>query len=217
MNRTEVETMELLTVCDYATRTDEELVLEYRNVGDREAFNQLVHRYERSLFSFLMRSLNSSDQAEDVFQNTFIKVAKNAHLFDASRKFKSWLFKIASNETIMYRRETGYRFSIVSIDENYNQASENTELANFIEGNETTPLENSIAAEETQRVRDAIAQLPEMYRQTIYLVYFQGLSYAEAADALGIAKGSMPSRLHYAIQNLTTMLKRSSFEYENHC
>src|SRR5437016_4072044 len=78
-------------------RPDEQLLLAYRQ-GDRASFAQLVSRYQRELFHFLVRFLGDRAAAEDVFQETFLQVHQSAEQFDTSRRFRPWLFTIAANK-----------------------------------------------------------------------------------------------------------------------
>ena len=78
-------------------RTDEQLLLAYRQ-GDRASFSQLMTRYQRELFHFLVRFLGDRAAAEDVFQETFLQVHQSAEQFDTSRRFRPWLFTIAANK-----------------------------------------------------------------------------------------------------------------------
>src|SRR5580698_3869871 len=78
-------------------RTDEELFAAYRR-GDRASFQQLVERYQRELFHFLVRFLGDRAAAEDIFQETFLQIHQSAQDFDAQRRFRPWLFTIAANK-----------------------------------------------------------------------------------------------------------------------
>ena len=80
-----------------AARTDEQLLSEYRH-GDKKAFSDLVARYQRELYHFLVRFLGNRAAAEDVFQETFLQVHQSAEQFDPQRRFRPWLFTIAANK-----------------------------------------------------------------------------------------------------------------------
>ena len=74
--------------------TDEDLLLQYRETGDRELYAQLVYRYERELFSYLRRYLGNAEMAEDVFQTAFLQVHLKCEQFEAGRRFRPWLYTI---------------------------------------------------------------------------------------------------------------------------
>lgn len=83
---------------------DEELLLSYRTERDGEVFEELVHRYERELFAYLRHYLGNAEMAEDVFQQTFLQVHLKCEQFEPGRKVRPWLYTIATNQAIDYRR-----------------------------------------------------------------------------------------------------------------
>src|ERR1700684_2915303 len=87
-----------------AERSDEELLLDFRTSGNRLAFDQLVHRYERELFSYLRRYLGDAEMAEDTFQATFLQVHLKCDQFEEGRRFRPWLYTIATNQAIDAQR-----------------------------------------------------------------------------------------------------------------
>src|SRR6267142_4677247 len=84
--------------------SDEELLVGYREKGDANLFSELVHRYERELFSYLRRYLGDANMAEDAFQATFLQVHLKAHQFEEGRKVRPWLYTIATNQAIDAQR-----------------------------------------------------------------------------------------------------------------
>ena len=80
--------------------SDEALLLRYRDTGDSEAFVELVHRYERELYSYLRRYLGDSAMAEDAFQRAFLQVHLKCEQFEEGRRFRPWLYAIATNQAI---------------------------------------------------------------------------------------------------------------------
>jgi len=205
-NETVNETTALTTGCRWTDWTDEELLLEYRCTGIREAFETLVHRYERELYTYLYRYLGHAANAEDVFQKTFLTVLKECNKFDASREFRPWLYKIATNEAIDCHRKAK-RFSVVSIDAPLGSESDAYTLADEVAGHEPEPFESPMDREIAGKVREAVAALPEQMRQAVYMVYFQGMTYREAADAVGVHFVTLSTRLGHAINKLNFMLK----------
>lgn len=192
-------------------RTDEELLLLYRDLGDREAFETLVRRYERELYHYLYRYLGDAQLAEDAFQLTFLQVYLKSEQFERGRKFRPWLYAIATNQaTDMQRRNRRHR--MVSLDrptEDQAQA-DTTCLAHIVEGSEQTPAACSESTEQAERVRALVDRLPEALRQVVLLVYFQGLKYREAAQVLDIPVGTVKSRLHTAMAKLSQSLNPAS-------
>ena len=199
------ETTTLTTGCQWEEWTDEELLLEYRCTGIREAFEELVYRYERELYNFLYHCLGNADVAEDVFQKTFLAVMRKCDKFDANREFRPWLYRIAANKANDYHREKK-RYSSVSIDAPYGSDDAYT-IADCIEGNEPAPFEDPIERETIGKVHEAVAELPEQMRQAVYMVYFQGLTQREVAETIGVNICTVSKRLKNAVAKLNFMLK----------
>jgi len=184
-------------------RTDEALLLEYRDRGSREAFEQLVHRYERELYNYLRHYLGDAQMADDVFQTTFLQVHLKRDTFEPGRKVRPWLYTIATHQAIDAQRKNR-RHRMVSLDRR--RGSESGEdvaaLIALLDAGESEPLEKLDAAEREQAVHDAVAALPDALRQTVALVYYQGMKYREAADVMAIPVGTVKSRLHAAVYRL---------------
>ncbi len=191
-------------------QTDEELLLLYRDRGDREAFETLVRRYERELYHYLRRYLGDAQLAEDVFQLTFLQVYLKSDQFEQGRKFRPWLYAIATNQaTDMQRRNRRRR--MVSLDRQANEQIQTDEgsLAQLIQGQEQTPFAGAESSEQAEQVRALVDRLPEPLRQVVLLIYFQGLKYREAAQVLDIPVGTVKSRLHTAMAKLSQSLHAS--------
>lgn len=183
--------------------TDEDLLLEYRSTGDRELYAQLVYRYERELFSYLRRYMGNAEMAEDVFQTAFLQVHLKCDLFEAGRRFRPWLYTIATNAAIDAKRRNK-RHKTVSLDTPREQDHEDVgRLVNLLESSDPNPSDSALSAEHEQLVRETLNQLPESMNTLIHLVYYQGLKYREAAEVLDIPVGTVKSRIHSAIAKLT--------------
>jgi RNA polymerase sigma-70 factor (ECF subfamily) len=183
--------------------SDEQLLVEYRDRGDRPAFEELVHRYEKELYGYLRNYLGDPEMAEDVFQQTFLQVHLKCDQFESERKVRPWLYAVATNQAIDFRRRNR-RHRMASLDKRIGRDTE-TDNGTFVElfdSPDRGPLEESERLEQGDRLRNAVDELPEQTRQVIMLVYFQGLKYREAADILSIPVGTVKSRLHAAIQKL---------------
>ena len=192
--------------------TDEELLLQYRETGDRELYAQLVYRYERELFSYLRRYLGNAEMAEDVFQTAFLQVHLKCEQFDAGRRFRPWLYTIATNAAIDARRRNK-KHATVSLDTPREQDHEDVgRLVNLLESGELGPSDSIVRDEANKLVRNTLDQLPESMHAVIQLVYYQGMKYREAADVLDIPVGTVKSRLHSAIAKLTDVWKISQVD-----
>ena len=188
-------------------RTDEELLLNYRSRSDRPAFEELVRRYEKELYSYLRRYLGDAEMAEDVFQQTFLQVHLKCGQFEPGRKVRPWLYTVATNQAIDYRRRNRrHRLSSLSRAAHNNAEEEAGALAELLGGPESGPADNAESAEQYGALRQAIDGLTESSRQVVMLVYFQGLKYREAAQVLAVPVGTVKSRLHAAMLKLTESL-----------
>jgi len=192
--------------------TDEELLLKYRETGDRELYASLVYRYERELFAYLRRYLGNAEMAEDVFQQAFLQVHLKSHLFDASRRFRPWLYTIATNAAIDAKRRNKKhtKLSLDAARESDNQ--DVGRLINLLESSDPDPSNSALMSERSRLVRKALSTLPESMNVVIHLVYYQGMKYREAAEVLDVPVGTVKSRLHSAISKLTDVWNTSNVE-----
>ena len=193
-----------MTIPPELPKTDEDLVLRYRVTGDRDLFAQLVRRYERELFNYLRRYLGDAEMAEDVFQATFLQVHLKCDQFEEGRKFRPWLYTVATNQAIDAQRRNR-RHRSVSLDRAGagGEANDAAKLVDLLVSEEINPLTKVRYEERREWVAQAMEDLSEQMRDVVNLVYYQGLKYREAADALAIPVGTVKSRLHAAILKLT--------------
>ena len=188
----------------WAEWSDEGLLLEYRAEGDREAFEELVHRYERELYNYLRHYLGDAEMAEDAFQAAFLQVHLKCEKFEPGRKVRPWLYTVATNQAIDAQRRNR-RHRMVSLDRRSAGRGEEEEagsLVDLMDGQEASPAERLESDEQRRYVRKAVDRLPNSLRQVLLLVYYQGLKYREAAEVLSIPVGTVKSRLHAAIRRL---------------
>lgn len=184
--------------------TDEQLLLRYRQTGDRELFAQLVYRYERELYSYLRRYLGDAALAEDVFQLSFLQVHLKCDQFVPGRRFRPWLYAIATHQAIDARRRDR-RHRIRSLDEALDDGTmaDSARLTDVLESGQAGPDTVAEDAERARQIRETLEALPESMNAIIQLVYYQGMKYREAAEVLDIPVGTVKSRMHAAIARLT--------------
>ena len=185
-----------------AQLTDEQLLLRYRETGDRKLFAELVRRYERELYNYLCRYLGKAEMAEDVFQATFMLVHQKCRRFEAGRRFRPWLYAVATNAAIdAQRRDKRHR--AVSLDRVGARGDDDSaKLVDLLVSDAPDPLLQASRLESGEWVQQALDELSDQMRSVVHLVYYQGLKYREAADALDIPVGTVKSRLHAAIHKL---------------
>ena len=176
--------------------TDEKLLQQYL-AGRKEAFAEIVKRYEKDLYNFLLRFLGKPALAEEVFQEAFLQVHLSAERFEQGRRFRPWLFTIAANKARDNMRARARRpsFQLVGLDDELGTS----ELWGRLLRDETTPADILDKKEQCELVRDAVASLPDHLREILILAYFNQLPYKEMADELDIPLGTVKSRLHAAV------------------
>jgi RNA polymerase sigma-70 factor (ECF subfamily) len=182
--------------------TDEELLLGYRETGNRDLFTELVHRYERELYSYLRRYLGDAEMAEDAFQAAFLQVHLKCQQFEPGRAVRPWLYTVATNQAIDAQRRSR-RHRMVSLDRTGQADGEEVgKLLDLLTSHEQSPTAQLTADERREWIGRAVAGLPEPLRDVVNLVYFQDLKYREAAEALSIPVGTVKSRMHAAVAKL---------------
>lgn len=182
--------------------SDDELIIRHRDSGSTEAFQELVRRYHGPLYRFLCGYLGDSTLAEDVLQNTLLKIHLKRNLYEQGRPVQPWLYKIATRQAIDARRRAG-RFAAVSLDHSPRDVEAGDRcildlLVNTVPG----PLAALQTEERRQLVREEVASLPEPFRQVVTLAYFGGLTNSEIAGVMDTPLGTVKSRLHLAIGKL---------------
>lgn len=167
--------------------------------GDREAFGVLVQRYQQRVIGVARALVHNADDAVELAQETFIRAFQNLPGFEGRSSFSTWLYRIASNLAIDWRRREG-RYVVA-----HGEEAEN-ELRKIPSGQGDSFRE--MARDETSRkVREALKELTPEHRQVILLREMEGLSYEEISALLNCPKGTVMSRLHYARTHLRSLLK----------
>jgi RNA polymerase sigma-70 factor (ECF subfamily) len=172
--------------------------------GHAAALNDLMERHATPVFRFLCRMVGNEDDANDLAQETFVRVFKSAGSFRLEQKFSSWLFTIAANLARNHFRWRT-RHPNVSLDTT-NQETEQT-LGDTLPTNNPAPNEETLAAERAQAVRAAVGKLPEDLRDAIVLCEWEERSTAEAATILETTPKAVESRLYRARGILRERLK----------
>ncbi len=174
--------------------------------GDHAAFRVLVERYEGRAFRLAVRVLRDEEQARDAVQDAFIKVYTSLDRFEGRSGFYTWLYRIVMNQCLDRKRRDKSDREVEWQDEIESQPADGAlpPLGDPAPGGP----EVQVGRLELRRlVATAIDSLPEDARRTIQLREIDGLSYKEIAEALGIPKGTVMSRLHYARRRLQEILR----------
>jgi len=178
-------------------RTDEQLLAEYLR-GDRQAFTELIGRYQSELYNYLLKFLSQPALAEDVFQETFLQVHLSAESFQAERRFRPWLYTIAVNKARDLLRKQKRR-QTVQITGQGEDDSDGQAWDNLLR-EETTPQDIFDQEQEKELVRETVEKMPDHLREILILSYFQQIPYQEMSDILKIPLGTVKSRLHAAVK-----------------
>jgi RNA polymerase sigma-70 factor (ECF subfamily) len=187
--------------------TDEQLLDAYTH-GDERAFAELLARYQQELFAFLYRFVADAAAADDLFQETFVQVHRNARTFDASRRFRPWLFTIAANKARDFLRSNG-RHRTQSLDNPTAGREEGLTFLDLMQSGMAPPPVELQQGEDVVAVQQVLAGLSPLYREVLVMSYFHGFAYKEMADMLGIPLGTVKSRLHAALASFAKAYKNA--------
>jgi RNA polymerase sigma-70 factor (ECF subfamily) len=177
--------------------------------GRESAFRELVRRYERPVFSLIFRMVRDREIAEDLAQDTFIKVLNNIDRYRPEFKLSSWLFKIANNVAIDHLRKR--QLETVSMEGSPHAATASEiEATSFeIAAQQESPLDEIEARELGSAIEHAIASLRPEYRSCIMLRHVEGRSYEEIASILDLPLGTVKTYIHRARHELREALTES--------
>lgn len=168
--------------------------------GDAEAFDALVGRYQHALTNHFYRMCYDRGIAEDLTQETFLRVVRYRARYRPEATFRTFLFAVARNLFIDHYRSRKAAPKAVSADVRVND--EGATIADLIEGREEAAEERLEVGELAEKVREATLELPEAQREVFLLVTEQGLKYREVAAVLGVPVGTVKSRVNAALTQL---------------
>jgi len=166
--------------------------------GELGCLQDLMSRHERGLFGFLARYTGDSHLAEDLFQETFLRVVEKREAFDPARGFRPWLYAIAAN----LARDACRRREVRSRDMSSAGGPAGAAPAR--------PDDELERREETALVRRSVEELPEDAKAMVLLHFYQGFRYREVAETLGVPVGTVKSRIHWAVERLAAAWRESS-------
>lgn len=190
---------------DAALADDRELVTRCQ-AGDRDAFNNLMRRHQRRIFNAVLRILGDYSRAEEIAQDTFVRAYQAIKGFRQEAKFSTWIYAIAINLCRNRLRRNACACSrTVSLDEPI--ACGDGEMQREIPDTTQSPDKALEAKEQMGLIQKAIDELDDDFREVVVLRDIQHLAYDEIAAALGVAEGTVKSRLHRARQVLQERLK----------
>jgi RNA polymerase sigma-70 factor (ECF subfamily) len=180
-------------------RSDEELVDSVLK-GNIRDFDCLIERWQKPLFNFVMRFMNSEEEARDACQDTFVNAYRNLAKFKKQSRFSSWLFKIAINRcnTLLRKRKRWKMF--------FDPMGEKEEYIDRLA--EDLSAEQTVEREQIyERIRRAIAQLPPEQKTVLLLKEYEGYKFHEISEMLQCPVSTVKSRMYYALDGLRKALK----------
>ncbi len=184
--------------------SDEDLMEAFRD-GDAQAFETLVDRHERGVLNFAYRMVRDREQANDLTQETFLRVVKQAKGYSRKAKFTTWLYTIARNLCIDALRRAKHRRH-QSLDQPHGGDPEGRTLLERIPGDGADGFERTDAAEIASRVQEALASLSDEQREVFLMREFKRLQFKEIAAVVGVSENTIKSRMRYALEALRLAL-----------
>jgi RNA polymerase sigma-70 factor, ECF subfamily len=177
--------------------SDERLLEMIQNPGHWEnGFRLLMEKYQERLYWQARRMVQNHDDANDVIQNTFIKVYKNIGGFEGKSKLITWLIKIVTNESITFLNKKK-RNQSTPLDNGERSLTNNLESDPYFEGSEVQ-----------RRLQEAIATLPEKQKLVFNLRYFDEMSYADMSEIVGTSEGALKASFHHAVKKIESFITR---------
>lgn len=176
---------------------EEQLILKLQSDKDKDAaFKELLRLYKERLYWHIRKIVLDHDDADDVLQNTFIKVYKNIGGFKGESKLYSWMYRIATNEAITFLNAKAKRNNS-SIEKEKELAIKNLETDVYFEGDEIQ-----------LKLQKAIATLPEKQQLVFNMKYFDETTYEELSEILNTSVGALKSSYHIAVKKITSYLTK---------
>ena len=179
---------------------DNELVQRFIS-GDTNSLEILIHRHKSRIFSYIMLIVKNQELAEDVFQETFIKVIRSLKRgkYTENGKFVSWVLRISHNLIIDHFRKEKLRGTI---------SSDNTgmDIFNSQKFSEETIEDQMVTAQILSEVKELINELPEDQQQVIYMRHYMGLSFKEIAEQTDVSINTALGRMRYALINMRKLI-----------
>ncbi|MCR9262697.1 MAG: RNA polymerase sigma factor [Flavobacteriaceae bacterium] len=162
-----------------------------------KAFEVLVNTYKERLYWHIRRIVLDHDDADDVLQNTFIKVYRNIDGFKGESKLYSWLYRIATNESLTFLKQKSKKAGI-SDEELKNRMVENLQSDVYFEGDEIQ-----------LKLQRALATLPDKQKLVFTMKYFQEMKYGDISEALETSVGALKASYHLAVKKIESYLKEN--------
>jgi RNA polymerase sigma-70 factor (ECF subfamily) len=178
--------------------------------GDLDALSSLLARYQNRLYRYLLRMVRQPAEAEDLFQQTWLRVAEKIQSYDQRRNFEAWLFTLARNLAIDHLR----RLRPESLDEPLGDSANGETAVTRLVSQEVPAFDRVLARERGSRLADAMETLPMIQREVLTLRFEEEMKLEEIAEILGTPLSTVKTRLRRALEKLREGLE-SKFPGEN--
>ena len=189
---------------------DYELVQSAVDKGDQMAYAKLMTRYRDAIFFMVLKMVHNRDDAEDLTIEAFGKAFASLESYSPSFAFSTWLFKIATNNTIDFIRKK--KLETLSIDEPI-ETDKGEDYSYDLQSENLDPEERFIKEQRAELMRNILERLSPKYKMLIELRYFEELSYDEIAKRLGLPLGTVKAQLYRAKELLFNILKKKKEKY----
>ena len=171
--------------------------------GDVNALAELIARYQNRLYRYLLRLVRQPAEAEDLFQQTWLKVVEKIRSFDAGRNFDAWLFTLARNLAIDHLRRIHPR----SLDEPIADDERAETAVDRLPSGDPAPFERALASERRTHIGEAMAALPVIYREVLALRFEEEMKIEEIAQVTGTPLSTVKTRLRRSLEQLRNSLE----------
>ena len=188
------------------SREDDAFLAALRS-GETAAFETLVERYSSDIYALLYRLTSDPDEASDLTQDTFLRALRSVKGFRGDASLKTWLFRIAINESRNRFRWWKRRRRDVTVSLDVAMGDTERTLHDTLADHSESPEDSASRHEREARLAEALSQLKDIYREAVVLCDIEGLSYEETAATLGINLGTVKSRISRGRQELRERLK----------
>jgi RNA polymerase sigma-70 factor (ECF subfamily) len=188
------------------TDTPDETLVEIFNRGTRDAFVELVERYQGRIVNFIYRTLGDIERSEELAQESFLRAFRKAESFDARYRFSTWLYTIARNLASNELRDRSRRPPAYTIEDE-NWASSGQAAGGGDAGGDSDPERVLLNKEMKQSLEKALSRLSAEHRMALILKEYDGLTYGEIADILETSAGTVKSWVYRAKREIYKILK----------
>lgn len=173
--------------------------------GDDKAFAKLLQRYKRPVYHMILKMVRNVDDAEDLTMESFSKAFRSLHRFKKDFTFSTWLFRIATNNTIDHIRKK--KLNTLSIENTYTDYDGQPVSIDVKDDGNLDPQEEAIRAQKEELIQVFVNMLPSKYQKLVRLRYFHELSYEEIAEELDAPLGTVKAQLHRARELMYDLVK----------